>query len=195
MKRLEAMEYFSWKIEENPMNADAHHHLAVLARAGDDQETHARHSRIAWLTRQGGPQVSNELALARMQAGQREEAETLLRQTIDRWPMFPPAYCNLAALLAKQGKYTEALTHSAKALQLSPNDPSLHRNIARVYEHLGRPTEALTHFQHAWSLMPNDAEVARRVALLSLGRGRPDVAIGHYSRYRGLTGQHYDRKL
>ncbi|POM72189.1 Hypothetical protein PHPALM_11137 [Phytophthora palmivora] len=189
------MEHFKRKIDENPMNTNAHHHLAVLARAREDQETYARHSRIAWLTRQGGPEVSNELALARMQAGHRVEAETLLRQTVARWPTFPPAYCNLAALLAKQGKYNEALTHSATALRLSPQDPSLHRNIARLYEQLGRSTEALVHFQQALNLSPNDAEVAKHVALLSLGRGRTDVAIEHYSRHRGLTGEHYDLKL
>ncbi|KAL3668820.1 hypothetical protein V7S43_006113 [Phytophthora oleae] len=195
MKRLEAMEYFQRKIDENPMNANAHHHLAVLAKAGGDQETYARHSRIACLTQLGGPEVSNELALTKLQGGQREEAETLLHQTIARWPTFPPAYCNLAALLAKRGQYSEALAHSATALRLAPNDPSLHRNLAQVYEQLGRSTEALTHFQRALSLVPGDAEVARRIALLSLGRGRTDVATQHYSRHRDLTGQHYDLKL
>ncbi|KAG7391002.1 hypothetical protein PHYPSEUDO_006137 [Phytophthora pseudosyringae] len=189
------MEHFRRKIDDCPMDTNAHHHLAVLARAGGDQETHARHSRIAWLTGQGGPEVSNELALARMHEGRREEAETLLRQTIARWPAFPPAYGSLAALLGRRGKYAEALTHSATALRLSPQDPSLHRNIARVYEQLGRSTEALVHFQQALRLAPGDADVAKRVALLSLGRGRTDVATQHYTRYRGLTGQHYDLKL
>lgn len=195
MKRLEAMEHFQRKINENPMDANAHHQLAVLARAGGSQETHSRQSRIAWLTRQGGPEVSNELALARIQEGQTQEAETLLCQTIARWPTFPHAYCNLAALLARRGKYTEALTHCTSALRLSPQDPSLHRNIARVYEQLGRSTEALMHFQRALSLAPDDAEVAKRVTQLSLGRNRIDVATEHYTRYRGLTGQHYDLKL
>ncbi|ETK85268.1 hypothetical protein L915_09867 [Phytophthora nicotianae] len=195
MKRLEAMEHFRRKIDENPMDANAHHHLAVSARAGGDAETHARHSRIAWLTRQENPEIMNELALARMQEGKHEETEALLRQTIERWPTFPHAYCNLAALLAKRGKYTEALTHSLTALQLSPHDPSLHRNIARVYEQLGRTSEALTHFQHALSLAPDDAGVAKRISMLSLGRGRTEVATEHYSRYRDLTGQHYDLKL
>ncbi|KAG6594179.1 Transmembrane and TPR repeat-containing protein 1 [Phytophthora cinnamomi] len=199
MKRLEAMEHFQRKIDANPMDASAHHHLAVLARAGGDQLTHARHSRIAWLAQQqqqgGGPEVSNELALARMHEGKRDEAETLLRHTIARWPTFPHAHCNLAALLARRGEYTEALTHCTTALRLSPLDPSLHRNIARVYEQVGRPTEALAHFQRALSLAPDDAEVARRVALLTLGRGRTDVAAKHYARHRHLTGQHYDLKL
>ncbi|KAE8915167.1 hypothetical protein PF005_g5790 [Phytophthora fragariae] len=195
MKRLEAMEHFQRKIDANPMDASAHHHLAVLARAGGDQDTHARHSRIAWLTQQAGPEVSNELALARIHEGKRDEAETLLRQTIARWPTFPHAYCNLAALLARRGDYTEALTHSSTAARLSPQDPSLHRNIARVYEQVGRSTEALEHFQRALSLAPDDAEVAKRVSLLTLGRGRTDVATEHYARYRKLTGQHYDLKL
>ncbi|KAH7484396.1 hypothetical protein KRP22_005565 [Phytophthora ramorum] len=195
MKRLEAMQHFQRKIDENPMDVSAHHHLAVLARASGDQESHTRHARIAWLTRQGGPEVTNELALARIQEGQLQEAETLLCQTIARWPTFPPAYCNLAALQAKRGKYTEALGHSTTALQLSPQDPGLHRNIARVYEQLGRPTEALTHFQRVLVLVPDDAEVAKRVALLTLGRGRTEVATERYSRYRSLTGQHYDLKL
>ncbi|KAK1945694.1 putative UDP-N-acetylglucosamine--peptide N-acetylglucosaminyltransferase SEC [Phytophthora citrophthora] len=195
MKRLEAMEHFQRKIDENPMDSNAHHHFAVLAKAGGDQDTYARHSRIAWLTQQGGPAVSNELALSKLQSGQHEEAETLLRLTIARWPTFSPAYCNLAVLLAKRGQYTEALSHSVTALRLSPNDPSLHRNVAQVYEQLGRSSEALMHFQRALALVPDDAVVARRVALLSLGRGRTDVATQHYSRHRDLTGQHYDLKL
>ncbi|KAG7399775.1 hypothetical protein PHYBOEH_007938 [Phytophthora boehmeriae] len=195
MKRLEAMEHFQRKIDENPMDAAAHHHFAVLARAGGDHEKHFRHSRIAWLTQEGGPQASNELALARLQSGQDQEAETLLRQTIARWPAFAPAHCNLATLLAKRGRYAEALPCCVAALRLSPQDPSLHRNLARVYEQLGRSTEALEHFQRALVLAPDDAEVARRVALLSLGRGRTDDAADHYRRYRGLTGQHYDLKL
>ncbi|KAF4042684.1 Tetratricopeptide repeat [Phytophthora infestans] len=186
------MEHFRHKIEENPMDANAHHHLAVLARAGGDEETHARHSRIAWLTRQEGPEILNELALARMQE---EKHENLLRQTIANWPTFPYAYCNLSVLLAKRGKYTEALTHSSTALQLSPKEPRLHRNIARVYEQLGRSSEALAHYQRALSLAPGDAAVAKRISMLTLGRGRTEVATEHYSKYRSLTGQHYDLKL
>ncbi|RLN74919.1 hypothetical protein BBJ28_00014717 [Nothophytophthora sp. Chile5] len=195
MKRLEAMEYFQRKTELNPMDADAHHHLAVLARAGGDAEMHARHSRFAWLTHQGGPKVWNELALAQLEAGQRDEAEPLLRQTVARWPTFPCAHANMAALLARRGAYAEALPLCVAALRSSPEDPRLHRNIARVYEQLGRSAEALEHFQRALALAPDDAEVARRVALLSLGRGRTDTATQHYSRYRELTGQHFDLKL
>ncbi|TYZ66886.1 hypothetical protein PybrP1_012921 [[Pythium] brassicae (nom. inval.)] len=195
MLREDAIAHFRHKTEENPMDADAHHHLAVLFRANGDLEMHARHARIAVLTQQGGPKVWNEMALALMQQNKLADARAKLQDIIGFWPTFACSYVNMSVLLARSGRYDEALGFCVAALKLAPLDPALHRNIARVFESLGRTSEALEHYQRALALAPNDSELAKRIALLSLSRGNTSSSIAHYSRHRALDGVHYDLKL
>lgn len=195
MKRLEAIAHFRQKTEDNPMDADAHHNLAVLYKSAGDMELYARHSRIALLTQHGGPKVWNEHALALMQQGKVDDARTKLLEVIAQWPTFAPAYTNIAALLARTGRYEDALPHCTAAIRHSPHDPALHRNIAKVYESLGRTSEALLHYQRALALAPDDSALARRIALLSLSRGRTDASVAHYRHHRALNGDHFDLKL
>lgn len=195
MLREDAIAYFRRKAEENPMDADAHHNLAVLFRAAGDHQLHARHARIAVLTQEGGPKVWNEMALALMEQGKLADARAKLQEVITFWPTFAYSYVNMSALLARGGKYDEALSFCFAALKYAPHDPALHRNAARVYEALGRTTEALAHYQRALTLAPTDSELVKRIALLSLSRGQTSSSIAHYSRHRSLDGVHYDLKL
>lgn len=222
MKRQEAIAFFQHKLDENPMDADAHHNLAVLFRSQGDAAMHARHSRIAWLSQCGGPKVWNERALALMDVGTtaqssalaavdgkmsaqqaQDEAWRVLNETMAFWPTFPGAYANAAALLARRGRYAEALPYCLRAVELAPSDPAMHRNAARVYEQLGRSAEAERHYRQvlALALAPEDAELARRLALVSLvggsdrASGQSGGAMQYYSRYRSLRGEHYDLKL
>jgi len=219
MKRQEAIAFFQHKVDENPMDADAHHNLAVLFRSQGDATMHARHSRIAWLTQCGGPKVWNERALALMDMATtaqstdrvavdgamntqqaQDEAWRILNETMTFWPTFPGSYANASVLLARRGRYTEALPYCQRAVELAPSDPAMHRNAARVYEQLGRSAEAEKHYRQALALTPGDADLAKRLALMSLaGVGerarREDAAAHFYSRYRSLRGEHYDLKL
>lgn len=198
MQRQEAIAYFEQKVEQDPMDGAAHHHLAVLCKSQGDLERHARHSRIAMLTNQGsGPKVRNEMALALMQQGKTQQARTLLQEVMNKWPTFPGSYANMAALAAKKGSYTEALVFCDKALGFAPQDASFHRNKAKVLEQLGRTSEALTHYQRALTLAPDDAAIAKRIALLSLSKPQQSTAtaMSYYSHYRSLHGDHFDLKL
>jgi Flp pilus assembly protein TadD len=219
MKRQEAIAFFQHKVDENPMDADAHHNLAVLFRSQGDATMHARHSRIAWLTQCGGPKVWNERVLALMDMATiaqstdrvavdgamntqqaQDEAWRILNETMTFWPTFPGSYANASVLLARRGRYTEALPYCQRAVELAPSDPAMHRNAARVYEQLGRSAEAEKHYRQALALTPGDADLAKRLALMSLaGVGerarREDAAAHFYSRYRSLRGEHYDLKL
>ncbi|TMW62827.1 hypothetical protein Poli38472_005445 [Pythium oligandrum] len=195
MKRDEAIAYFQHKVEENPMDPDPHHNLAVLYRSMGDQENHARHARIAVLTKEGGPKVWNEMALSLMEQGKYEEAKEKFAQVIQFWPTFPWAHVNMSVLLARRGECSEALACCLKAVQLAPQDASVHRNVAKVYEALGKTSDALEHYHRALSLVPDDADVAQRIALLSLSKQRTADATVHYDLYRRLTGQHFDVKL
>ncbi|GAB9473174.1 Transmembrane and tpr repeat-containing protein 1 [Globisporangium polare] len=195
MKRQDAISFFQQKAEANPMDADAHHNLAVLYKSAGDHALHARHSRIASLTQRGGPKVANELALALMEQGKLDDAREKLEKVIACWPMFAYSYVNMSALLARKGRHHEALPFCVSALKYAPRDPALHRNIAKVYERLGRTSDALVHYQRALSLAPDDSALAKRIALLSLSRGQTSSSVAHYTHYRSLKGEHYDLKL
>lgn len=195
MKRQDAISYFHQKAEANPMDADAHHNLAVLYKSAGDHVLHARHSRIAVLTQHGGPKVANELALALMEQGKLDDARDKLEEVIACWPTFAYSYVNMSVLLARKGRYYEALPFCTSALKYAPQDPALHRNIAKVYESLGRTSDALVHYQRALALTPDDSALAKRIALLSLSRGQTSNSVAHYTHYRSLKGEHYDLKL
>lgn len=198
MQRQEAIAYFEQKVELDPMDGTAHHHLAVLCKSQGDLERYTHHSRIAVLTNQSsGPKVRNELALALIQQGKPDQARVLLQEVMSKWPSFPGSYANMAALAAKKGSYAEALVFCDKALEFAPRDASFHRNKGKVLEQLGRTSEALTHYQRSLSIAPEDAAIAKRIALLSLSRPQQSTAItmSYYSHYRSLRGEHFDLKL
>ncbi|GLE09973.1 hypothetical protein PINS_up021946 [Pythium insidiosum] len=195
MKRQEAIAYFQQKIDENPLDPEPHHHLAVLFRSMGDHEQHARHARIATLTKEGGPKVWNELGLALLDQGKWDDARQHFEQIIQHWPTFPWAHVNMSVLLARKGRYDEALPFCLKATALAPQEPSVHRNAAKVYESLGKTAEALVHYKLALGLVPDDAAVTQRIALLSLSRKQHADAVAYYDHFRRLTGQHFELKL
>jgi tetratricopeptide (TPR) repeat protein len=194
-KREEAIAYFQRKIQENAMDPEPHCQLAVLYRSMGDHEGHARHVRIATLTKDGGPKVWHEMGLALLEQGKVHNAQLQFEQVIQYWPSFPWAYVNMSVITARHGEYAEALAFALKALEYVQDDPALHRNAAKIYEAMGKTAEALAHYQRAHLLAPEDAEVAKRIALLSLLKKNTEEAALHYEKYRHLTGQHYDLKL
>ena len=57
---------------------------------------------------------------------------------------------DVAADLAKKGKFVEALPEWRKALELSPDDPRAHNNFGISLDGAGRPEEAIAQYRQSF---------------------------------------------
>lgn len=77
------------------------------------------------------------LAKALLASSQQEEAEQVLRQTVDDNPQLMPAYDELSGLLQQTGKNAEALSLLQKASEISPGTLSRSRSLGKLAASVG----------------------------------------------------------
>ncbi len=93
-------------------------------------------------------------ALAALQAGRRDEAETLLRGIVAREPSFVPALQLLGTALSAAGRPAEALDWFQRAGALQPPSAALLHNRAQALLNLNRAAEARADLERAVSADP-----------------------------------------
>jgi tetratricopeptide (TPR) repeat protein len=80
------------------------------------------------------PHILIDLACALCNLGQHEEAETILRRVIAKYPnKFSSAYGSLGIALSAQKKMEESLKNLEQALLISPNDTRHQQNLSCCY--------------------------------------------------------------
>ncbi|MDX7949616.1 sulfotransferase [Lichenihabitans sp. Uapishka_5] len=121
-----------------------------------------------------GTQADKSLrrALDQHRAGNRQEAERLYTDLLQREPAHFDAAYLLALSMVERGRIEAALPFLATALKLRPADPAAWRLQGIASARLGRNQEALTAFDAALAARPASAElhVDRGTALQALGR-------------------------
>jgi tetratricopeptide (TPR) repeat protein len=114
-------------------------------------------------------------ALLFVRQGRYREAESYLRQAIERDPNDPQSFFFLATCLMHDPKTRpEALSTIDHALRLCPTQAFYHAQRANILILLSRTKEALAEVQSARSLTPNspDSYVAESLAMLACGKPR-----------------------
>jgi tetratricopeptide (TPR) repeat protein len=76
-----------------------------------------------------------------------EEAEPLLRESLQLSGAFALAHYQLGSLLQRQNKITEALEELNRAAALDPADPQPHYALARIYKRAGNQEQAQRELQ------------------------------------------------
>jgi len=88
-------------------------------------------------------------------AGDLEEAEALLRQSLTADLFFGPAHNNLGVVFLKQAKLYEAAQEFEWAKKLLPAAPDPRVNLALVLERAGREQDALLAWEGALEVAPD----------------------------------------
>ena len=118
------------------------------------------------------------LANARMELGQPEEAARSYRRALKLRPADGQAHCGLGNALMATGKLEEALLCQQRALKLEPDSFRAHYNLANVLHRLDRLEAAQAEYRRATELEPGFAEAHYNLgnALQDLGEFGPSAA-------------------
>uniref|UniRef100_A0A667HXU4 dolichyl-phosphate-mannose--protein mannosyltransferase n=1 Tax=Lynx canadensis TaxID=61383 RepID=A0A667HXU4_LYNCA len=167
---------FSWKtVKQNeiwlsreslfrlyPRHASALNNLGTLTR--DTAEAKIYYQRALQLNPQHNRALFNLGNLLKSQE-KKEEAITLLKDSIKYGPEFADAYSSLASLLAEQERFKEAEEIYQAGIKNCPDSSDLHNNYGVFLVDTGSPEKAVAHYQQAITLSPS-----HHVAMVNLGR-------------------------
>uniref|UniRef100_A0A2I2ZG21 dolichyl-phosphate-mannose--protein mannosyltransferase n=1 Tax=Gorilla gorilla gorilla TaxID=9595 RepID=A0A2I2ZG21_GORGO len=167
---------FSWKtVKQNeiwlsreslfrlyPRHASALNNLGTLTR--DTAEAKMYYQRALQLHPQHNRALFNLGNLLKSQE-KKEEAITLLKDSIKYGPEFADAYSSLASLLAEQERFKEAEEIYQTGIKNCPDSSDLHNNYGVFLVDTGLPEKAVAHYQQAIKLSPS-----HHVAMVNLGR-------------------------
>lgn len=107
------------------------------------------------------------------------DAETLLRQLVEKCPTSGEALGVLGGLLCKRGDYAGAEPYLRAALKLDAQDAVAHAWLAAVCHNTGRASEFADQTRLAITLDPGNAVAQAYDAVLLDGEGRHDEAAIH----------------
>jgi tetratricopeptide (TPR) repeat protein len=123
--------------------------------------------------------ANNNLGADLLREGRLEEAEALLRRSLDASPTVE-AYGNLADLLAAKGRLGDAEACDLAALTLDPSNASVNSRLAMIYARENRMEEAVARWRRALQKNPADADSRNNLGLTLARMGRLDEALPEY---------------
>jgi len=108
-------------------------------------------------------------AVGQLQAGQLDEAETLLREILEARPDLPQIHQNLAYIYARRKEWAKAEASYLAALELQPGSSKLMTSLAKVYLDAGEDEKAMEMLSRAASADAADATAQFNLGVALLG--------------------------
>ncbi|XP_036092621.1 protein O-mannosyl-transferase TMTC1 isoform X3 [Rousettus aegyptiacus] len=161
-RNREAIYHYRTALKLYPRHASALNNLGTLTR--NTAEAKMYYQRALQLNPQHNRALFNLGNLLKSQE-KKEEAITLLKDSIKYGPEFADAYSSLASLLAEQERFKEAEEIYQAGIKNCPDSSDLHNNYGVFLVDTGFPEKAVAHYQTAIKLSPN-----HHVAMVNLGR-------------------------
>uniref|UniRef100_A0A2K6LKZ4 Protein O-mannosyl-transferase TMTC1 n=2 Tax=Rhinopithecus bieti TaxID=61621 RepID=A0A2K6LKZ4_RHIBE len=161
-RNKEAIYHYRTALKLYPRHASALNNLGTLTR--DTAEAKMYYQRALQLHPQHNRALFNLGNLLKSQE-KKEEAITLLKDSIKYGPEFADAYSSLASLLAEQERFKEAEEIYQAGIKNCPDSSDLHNNYGVFLVDTGLPEKAVAHYQQAIKLSPG-----HHVAMVNLGR-------------------------
>ncbi|KAM9684781.1 protein O-mannosyl-transferase TMTC1 isoform 2-T2 [Dama dama] len=161
-RNREAIYHYRTALKLYPRHASALNNLGTLTR--DTAEAKMYYQRALQLNPQHNRALFNLGNLLKSQE-KKEEAITLLKDSIKYGPEFADAYSSLASLLAEQERFKEAEEIYLAGIKKCPDSSDLHNNYGVFLVDTGFPEKAVAHYQQAIKLSPS-----HHVAMVNLGR-------------------------
>ncbi|XP_041591823.1 protein O-mannosyl-transferase TMTC1 isoform X2 [Vulpes lagopus] len=161
-RNREAISHYRTALRLYPRHASALNNLGTLTR--DAAEAKMYYQRALQLNPQHNRALFNLGNLLKSQE-KKEEAITLLKDSIQYGPEFADAYSSLASLLAEQERFKEAEEIYQAGIKNCPDSSDLHNNYGVFLVDTGSPEKAVAHYQQAITLSPS-----HHVAMVNLGR-------------------------
>jgi tetratricopeptide (TPR) repeat protein len=153
-------------IELNPAFMKAYDNLGLVYEAlGKSDEAIKAYQQAIALNRQMNPRSpwpAMNLGALLLKLDRRDEAEAVLRESLNCDPRFPKAHFWLGLLLEKEKKFPEAIHELEQAADYDPNYPEPYYVLGKIYKRIGEDPKA----QQAWSRYRELEELKSRKARL-----------------------------
>ncbi len=132
--------------------------------------------------------------MARVLAAQHkdEQCEGVLRNCIQRYPDYSPAYAELAQLQVRQRKMAAAIGTLKDGLVTSPKDPVLMNDLGMCYMLSSDYENALMQFTAASEIEPDNARYTANQALATGMLGRYERSLTLYEKIAKPGPAHYN---
>jgi tetratricopeptide (TPR) repeat protein len=119
-------------------------------------------------------------ARLKSQLGEKEAAEKLARQALEKQPNRAEIHSFLAGLYIQQDRLDEAAPCLRRALELKPENPGEYRRLGMVLDRLGDRSGAQEAFTQAVRRGPEDATARLLLGRLLLDTDRVKEALPHF---------------
>lgn len=138
----------------------------------------------------------NNLGMALLAAGRKEEALRHFRKAVELNPRFAEAQNNLANQLSRLGQTDEAILHYEKAIELNPSYAEAQNNLGCAFIRAGRSDEAIAALRKALEIDPRYAEAHNNLGNALQFAGRADEAAAQFRKALEIkpdyAGAHYN---
>jgi tetratricopeptide (TPR) repeat protein len=121
-----------------------------------------------------------------------EQCESVLRNCIQRYPQYMPAYAELSQLQVRQRKVPAAMATLQQGLALQPKSAVLLNDMGMCHMLQGEYEGALEQFRAAHEAAPDDARYTANMALAAGMLGRYDEALDLYQQIEQPGPAHYN---
>lgn len=114
----------------------------------------------------------NREAVAAIEAGRWDEAQTLLREALEADRLFGPAHNSLGKVHFHHQRLYQAAWRFQYAAELMPHRPEPRSNLGLVYEAAGQLEQAAGHYAQAMEEAPDNPEFIGNLARVRVRQGR-----------------------
>lgn len=125
------------------------------------------------------PLVFNLVAWRHEEDGRFEEAEKVIRQALDAWPLDPSLHLALGIVLRKQGGLRAAVDSFERAIGLDGNYAAAWFERGATFERGGALADAADDFRRTIELEPQNAAAQASLAASLARRGERESAVLH----------------
>lgn len=128
------------------------------------------------------PEPYLQLALAQVESGNLDQAETPLRRALEADPELAPARFRLGEVLRKQGHADEAAEQYRRALRLNPGHAAAHNGLGLILKERQQIEAALEHFRLAVGSDLLSADAHANSGTIFLQEGQVEEAAREFHR-------------
>jgi len=128
----------------------------------------------------GNADALHYLGLVMLQTGRLEEAEKLMKQSLQINPHDANTLCDLATVKLKNNKVENALSLYGKVLDLNPNHLDALNNMGKAFIKINKPLDALPLFERLTKIRPNASKAHFDLANTRYKLGDLSTAVESY---------------
>jgi len=140
------------------------------------------------------PTAKTLYTMARILAsqGKDRQCQFVLMRTIQQYPDFMPAYCDLAELQLRRNAVDEAIRTLTAGLRISKQDPVLLNNLGMCRLLKGEYEKALDNFTQAAGIVPHDTRYRANMAVALGMTGRYEESLSLFKQVVTAANAHYN---